>query len=51
MAQKMCSKDSAYSRETLEEIKDSYIKEKDVWRHFFGKYIIILRRKLLGFEP
>ena len=29
MAQKMCSKESAYSREALEEIKNHYIKEED----------------------
>ena len=28
MAQKVCSKDSAYLRETLEEIKNHYIKEE-----------------------
>ena len=35
MAQKMCSKESAYSREVFEEIKNPYIKEEDAWRHFF----------------
>ena len=29
----MCSKESAHSRETLEEIKNHYIKEEDTWRH------------------
>ena len=29
MAQKTCSKESAYSREALEEIKNHYIKEED----------------------
>ena len=32
---KMFSKESAYSREALEEIKNYYIKEEDAWRHFF----------------
>ena len=36
MAQKMCFKESAYSRETLEEIKNHCIKEEDAWRHFFA---------------
>ena len=36
MAQKMCFKESAYSRETLEEIKNHWIKEEDAWRHFFA---------------
>ena len=35
MAQKMCSKDNAYLREGLEEIKNCYIKEEDAWNHFF----------------
>ena len=35
MAQKMYSKKSAYSRETLEKIKNHYIEEKDTWRYFF----------------
>ena len=29
MAQKMCSKESAYLREALEEIKNHYIKEEN----------------------
>ena len=37
MAQKMCSKESAHSRETLKEIKNHYIKEEDDWRHFFAE--------------
>ena len=37
MAQKRYSKESAYSREELEEIKNRYIKEKDAWRHFFAE--------------
>ena len=32
----MCSKESAYSSETLEEIKNRYIKEEDTWRQFFA---------------
>ena len=35
MAQKMCSKDNAYLREGLEEIKNCHIKEEDAWNHFF----------------
>ena len=31
----MFSKESAYSREALEEIKNYYIKEEDAWRHYF----------------
>ena len=34
---KMCSKESVYSRETLKEIKNHYIKEEDPWRHFFAE--------------
>ena len=37
MAQKMCSKESAYSRGVLEEIKNHYIKEEHAWRHFFAE--------------
>ena len=37
MAQKMRSKENAYLRETLEEIKNRYIKEEDAWRHFFAE--------------
>ena len=37
IAQKMYSKESAYLREALEEIKNHYIKEEDAWRHFFAK--------------
>ena len=37
MAQKMCFKESAYSRETLEEIKNHCIREEDAWRHFFAE--------------
>ena len=37
MAQKMCFKESAYSMEVLEEIKNPYIKEEDVWGHFFAE--------------
>ena len=37
MAQKMCSKESAYSRGALEEIKNHYIKEEHAWRHFFAE--------------
>ena len=33
----MCSKESAYSSETLEEIKNRYIKEEDTWRQFFAE--------------
>ena len=50
-AQKMCSKGSADSTETLEEIKNHYIKEEDAWSHLFVKIIIILRWILLGLEP
>ena len=35
MEQKMHSKESAYLRERLKEIKNRYIKEGDVWRQFF----------------
>ena len=31
----MCFKESAYSREALEEIKNLYIKEEDAWEYFF----------------
>ena len=31
---KICSKESDYSRETLEEIKNHYIKEEDASRQF-----------------
>ena len=34
MEQKMCSKESAYFMEALEEI-NHYIKEKHAWRHLF----------------
>ena len=37
MAQKMCFAESAYSRETLEKIKNHYIKDKDAWRHIFAE--------------
>ena len=37
MAQKICSRESAYSRETLEEIKNHYIKEEDASRQFFAE--------------
>ena len=37
MPQKMCSKESAYSREALEEIKNHYINKEDAWRHFFAE--------------
>ena len=37
MAQKVCSKDSAYLREALEEIKNHYIKEEGASRYFFAK--------------
>ena len=51
MAQKMCSKESAYSREMLEEIKNHYIKEENAWKHFFAEINNNHnRRKLLGFE-
>ena len=33
----MCSKESAYSSETLEEIKNRYIKEEDTWRQIFAE--------------
>ena len=47
----MCSKESAYSREALEKIKNSYIKEQESKGTFLRKSIgIILRMKLLGFE-
>ena len=35
MEQKMHSKESAFLRERLKEIKNRYIKEGDVWRQFF----------------
>ena len=35
MAQKMCSKERAYSSETVEQTKNQYIKEEDVWKNFF----------------
>ena len=31
------SKESANSREALEEIKNHYIGEEDAWRHFFAE--------------
>ena len=34
---KMCSKESTYSREALDEVKNHYINEEDAWRHFFVK--------------
>ena len=37
MAQKMCFTESAYPKDTLEEIKNHYIKEEDAWRHFFAE--------------
>ena len=37
MAQKMCFKESTYSREALEEIKNHYIKKEDAWRRFFAE--------------
>ena len=37
MAQRMCSKESTHSRETLEEINNYYIKEEDTWRHSFAE--------------
>ena len=37
MGQKICSKESAYSMEVLEEIKNHYIKEEDAWRHLFAE--------------
>ena len=33
----MYSKESTYSNETLEEIKNRYIKEEDTWRQFFAE--------------
>ena len=36
-AHKMYSKESVFSREALEEIRNCYIKEKDAWRHFFAE--------------
>ena len=52
MARQVDSKESAYSREALEETKNHYIKEEDALRHFFAEinnnYI---EEKLLGFEP
>ena len=48
--QKICSKESPYSREALEEIKNYYIKEEDGWSHFFAKVNNSLR-KLLRLEP
>ena len=34
---KLHTKESTYSRETLEEIKNHYIKEEDAWRHIFAE--------------
>ena len=36
-AHKMYSKESVFSREALEEIRNCHIKEKDAWRHFFAE--------------
>ena len=36
MAQKMCPKESTYLRETLDEMKNHYIKEEEAWRYFFA---------------
>ena len=33
----MYSKESTYSNEMLEEIKNRYIKEEDTWRQFFAE--------------
>ena len=33
----MYSKESVFSREALEEIRNCHIKEKDAWRHFFAE--------------
>ena len=33
----MYSNESTYSNETLEEIKNRYIKEEDTWRQFFAE--------------
>ena len=33
----MCFKESAYSRDTLEKMKNHDIKEEDAWRHFFAE--------------
>ena len=37
MTQKMCFKESTYLRETLDEIKNHYIKEEEAWRYFFAE--------------
>ena len=46
MAQKMCSKESVYSGETLEEIKSHDIKEEDAWRHFFAEVNNYIEEKI-----
>ena len=54
----MCSKETAYSSETLEETKNCYMKEEDTWRQFSAEmnnnYIeeeIILIRALTNLIP
>ena len=37
MTRQMGSKESAYSREVLEETKNHYIKKEDALRHFFAE--------------
>ena len=47
MSQKMCSKESTYSREALQGIKNHYMEEEDPWRHFFLEMNNYIHEKII----
>ena len=46
MTLKLRTKESTYSRETLEEIKNHYIQEEDAWRHIFAEINNYIKEKI-----
>ena len=47
MSQKLCSKESTYSREALQGIKNHYMEEEDPWRYFFLEINNYIHEKII----
>ena len=46
MTLKLRTKESTYSKETLEKIKNHYIKEEDAWRHMFAEINSYIKKEI-----
>ena len=46
MTLKLRTKESTYSKETLEKIENHYIKEEDAWRHIFAEINSYIKKEI-----